>query len=257
MARRLLGEPRDAAKLGVHAGRGDDRLRGSGHDVGAREHAVGRVEPRTAVRPGGRVAAHRTRLTGQRRQVDLELDFDEQPAIGADAIPGGQQHHVPGDNLLGGDLARMAVAAHAHPLGQDPPQRLDRPFGAVLLGETEDSVDDDHRDDRDRQRRHAAEQCQRRPGPQQQREQIGEVAREARDPVGPLALREHVGADTLELAASLLAGEPSRGRRRGGGGARLGDERAHPLRTPMGRSSATGTASPARSTTATTRSTSL
>ena len=63
---------------------------------------------------------------------------------------------------------------------QERGQRLDRPFGLPLLHERERGVEQDHRDDRDRQRRIPPAQASTAASPQQHRQRLGELREQLR-----------------------------------------------------------------------------
>jgi len=51
-------------------------------------------------------------LPGQRRLVDLQDAGLDDPAIGRDLIPGGNEHHVADDQFLGGDFRLRPIPPH-------------------------------------------------------------------------------------------------------------------------------------------------
>jgi hypothetical protein len=164
LATSALRERRDVAEAGLHAGRGRDRLGGApGHERAGEDLPLGLDRPR---------------LARERRLVDAQIRRRHKVGVGGDAVAGLEQQHVAGHHVLADDLHRVAVAAHVGVAGQHPPQRCDRPLGAVPLGEREDRVDRDDRGDRDGQLRHAGQQRQPGARPQQERERLHEAGRE-------------------------------------------------------------------------------
>jgi hypothetical protein len=85
-----------------------------------------------------------------------------------------------------------------------------RPVGAVLLPEGERRVEHDDHGDRGRQRRHARQQREHHGHPQQQGEQVGQLAHELAQEAAALALGHQVRAVTSEPLTRLERGEAPR-----------------------------------------------
>ena len=103
-----LGQGGDPAELGLHPGGDDQRLRLAADAARAAEDDVARLEHRARLVHELRRAVDRLRLSGQRREVDLERPF-EQPRVGRDAVPFREEEHVAGDELPRLDLLGPAV----------------------------------------------------------------------------------------------------------------------------------------------------
>ena len=94
------------------------------------------------------------RFARDRGVVHAHAECLEQPAVGRHVVAGAQEDHVAGDDVFGRDDDH---ARHAAPdlVWQQALQRGHRLFGPVFLPEREGAVDDNHRHDRDRERRHS------------------------------------------------------------------------------------------------------
>jgi hypothetical protein len=125
--------------------------------------------------------------------------------IGGQAVALRELHDIPGDEPRCRQLADRAVASHARGGRQELAKRLGGALGLDLLREGEYRVQHDHRDDRHRERRNAAYEGEHRGGPQQQRERVGELARELAPAAGTLAPRYLVRAVLDEPPRRLAA----------------------------------------------------
>ena len=150
-------------------------------------------------------------LAGEGREVHPQLARLDEPRVRADAVPLGEQDHVPGNELLGRDLRLEAVAHDAGRPRQQPAQRRGGALGPELLPEREDGVDDDHAPDRPPELRHPADEGHRPAGPEQQRHQVGEVGEELlperRAPDRPDRVRPGRGRRLAASAAERPCGE--------------------------------------------------
>ena len=126
------------------------------------------------------------RFAGDRRGVHAQAEGLDQPAVGRNKVALLQQHDVAGHQIGGEYLHDLAVPGHHHLLRQQLTQRIDRPLGLVFLPESKDAVDQDDADDGNAQPRHAlagieilGKKRQRRAHPQDEGEEVGELAGEA------------------------------------------------------------------------------
>ncbi len=204
-----LRQRRDASELGAHAGCEHERLRLPADAGGAAEDELPGLQQRPC-RVGvlGR-AQDRLRLAGERGHVDVERPF-EQTRVGRDAIALADEQDVAGHELAGVDDGAVPVAPHHSLLGQVPAEGLDRPFGLPLLGEREDGVEHDHRDDRDAEHRRASGEGERRGEPEKERERMDELLRELAWPRHTAPPDELVGPIGDEAPCRLSAREPTR-----------------------------------------------
>ena len=140
--------PGDLAHLGVHPGRGDDHLAPAARH--GRVH-VGHVEPvaERDVRAGYRVdrLQDRRALAGERGFLDLQRRGHEQATVRGNLVARLEGDDVSGNELLRGDLDKLAVAAdmssdHEHLL-----QRGDALGRLALLIQAQDGIEDGQPDD--------------------------------------------------------------------------------------------------------------
>ena len=146
-----LGEhPGDPPQLGLPAGAGRHGRAAPVDDGGAEEKGVPPVAD-GKVGIGERIGGflHGDGFAGQGGFVGAQGVSLDEAGVGRDAVPRLQQKDVAGDELPGGDLPDPSVPPHLHHGGGKARQRRHRLFGAVLLGEAEQRVQEDDGDDRD------------------------------------------------------------------------------------------------------------
>ncbi len=85
----------------------------------------------------------RDRLPGQQRLVDQQVGRGEQDTVRRDAVPLGEDEHVPGHDLAPGDPPVFAVADHQGPRRGEIPECLQRMFGLLLLVDRDADDQDD------------------------------------------------------------------------------------------------------------------
>ena len=93
--------------------------------------------------------AHRQALAGQRRLGDLERRRREHAPVGGHDVAGLDLHDVAGHELLGGQQAERAVAAHPRLDDHHLRQRRHRRRGLALLAEPEHRVEQREQQDHD------------------------------------------------------------------------------------------------------------
>ena len=93
-------------------------------------------------------------------------------------------------------------------VGQVGGERLDRSLGLHLLGEREGRVDQDHHDDRHRDRDDPGGPGQARGRPQQQGERMDELPHELPRPAPPAPPRQHVRPELDQPPLRLARGQP-------------------------------------------------
>ncbi|HZU40492.1 MAG TPA: hypothetical protein VE992_05550, partial [Solirubrobacteraceae bacterium] len=164
-------------QAGAPPHRHDDGLARPHGDVRALEH-----DPVLGPRRRG-CLAHRKRLARERGLVDLEGVGLDQARVGHEPVTGPQEHHVTHHDLLGPQLAHLAVAQHARP---GRAQLLERLRGAprlALLPGRHSGPGHDHRPDDDHvgERTHGQRQPRAHPQHADQRglELLGDGRREA------------------------------------------------------------------------------
>ena len=160
--RRLLRvrEACDAREPRARAGCDHDGTGLALDDEATREHGLTRV----------RMMRHA--LAGQRRRVDGERVDGLEREISRDPVALGEQHDVPDDELLGGDLVRQAVADDGHSPRQQVPQALGRVLGPLFLHEREHAVQHDHEEDGDAELGQARNEGEEPGDPEQQGEEV-------------------------------------------------------------------------------------
>ena len=121
-------------------------------------------------------------LTRQVRLVAPHLGCLDQTRIGRYPVPFIEHEDVARHELLGRYPALLLVPDHAGGRGEQPFQLGHRSFGPVLLEEAEDAVQHDDRDDRDADGGLASQEGEGGARPQQQCEQVDELAGEPPDP---------------------------------------------------------------------------
>ena len=177
--------------------------------VRAAEHQVPGIQTRQVpVDEIGR-AQHRHGLSRQRREVHLD-GAGEQAHVCGDAVPLLQQDDVAGHQLGRLDPRRGAVAQHPDVLGHVACQRLHRTLGLLLLHERKRRVQQDHEQHGDGDRLVAHGQGQARRQPQQQRQRVGQLARQLTRPAAPAAAAQLIRSVLRQPALGLARGQ-SRG----------------------------------------------
>ena len=143
----LFDELRDAAKLGVEAGRRDHA------DAAAARHRRALEQHRAALSQarvdgdGVDLLVNGGGFAGQRRFIGGEIGALDEPQIGGNGIAGIQQHNVAGHQFLSRDQACVAVAADAGRTAAERAQRLDRSRRLQFGDKADQRVDGEHGDD--------------------------------------------------------------------------------------------------------------
>jgi hypothetical protein len=137
--------------------------------------------------------------------------------IGGDVVAVVQQDHVAGHQLLCGNLLDFSIAEHLDFMGQKLLQRGHGLFGSVLLPEREQGVDDDHAQDGESKRGHAAPRLlpignegESGRDPEDRGEEVCEPVEETHQQRRLLDMFHAVGVKLLEAAFGLRAGQPVR-----------------------------------------------
>ncbi len=154
------------------------------------------------------VRRDRHRFARQRRLVDAQLAGVHELGVRGDTVAGCEQEQVPGHDVLGRDLDRIAVPADADAEREDPAEGRHRLLGAVLLGEREAGVDRDHHHDRHGERRGPAELGQHRGQPQQQRQRVDHLVEQLAPPRTPAAADQLVRPVGDQPAPGLPVAQP-------------------------------------------------
>ena len=131
----------------------------------------------------------------------------EDPEIGRDPVAGSEEHHVPDHELDGVDLDRGAVAHDGGASREQGPEPARRRLGPVLLGEGEQTVQDDHDEDRHPELGEAGEEREAARAPEHQGEEVDELREESPEEGGAASLRKEVGSVSGQARSSLLPGK--------------------------------------------------
>ena len=204
---RALRERGDAAQLGGHAGRRDDRAGIAAGAARAAEDEVARVERRDEAVVEVRRAEDGDGLAVEGRQVHLDRAL-EQPGVRADAVSLLHHEQVAGHERRGVDVLLAPVAHDPRVRREVRLERLDGALGVTLLREREGCVERDHHQDRDRQLHEAADGGERGGGEQQQRERVRQLGRELPGPGRPASAAQLVGPVLLESPRGLTRRQP-------------------------------------------------
>ena len=215
---RRLRQVGDLAELGVHAG-------GEHHGARLARHHRGAGQQRCSSRCSGDSSgwASASRALGSDSPVIVAVltrrpkaSISRQSA--GTSSPSSSSTMSPGTSSLASISHDLAVAQHLHLLRQQLAQRGERPLGPVFLPEGEDAVDQDDADDGDAQPRHAlagvevfGEKRQRRGQPQDEGEEVGELAGEAQQQALAPDFLDMVRAE-LRQASLRLGRSQARGR---------------------------------------------
>ncbi len=178
-----LRQRRDPPELGVHAGGVDERA-GLPADAGrAAEHEPAGLDGRAAglVLGIGR-AVDGLRLAGERREIDLD-PATEEACVGGDPVAFADDHDVAGHERGRVDDADVAVANDGRLLWEIALERLDSPARLSLLGEGEDRVEQDHRDDRRAEHRRARDEGETGCDPEQQGQRVDQLVEDLARPL--------------------------------------------------------------------------
>ena len=136
---------KDTAKLRGEPGRVNHRLCASGDDRGAHEEQVLGIQGARAV-TGRDGARQRGAFPGKRRHLHLQRGRPDHSAIRRNIVPRLQGNHVPGHDLLGGDLAKLPGSHHAGAHGHQALQGGGGALRRVLLRESDRGVDHHYRE---------------------------------------------------------------------------------------------------------------
>ena len=158
-----LGEHRDTGEVGGGSRRRHDR------SSFAFDHE----------RAGAQIVAGADRvgdaLTRECRGVDEQPVALDTCHVGGDPVAVGEHDEVVGNDALGIDQQRQAIAHDHHLEGQQALQACGGLLGSVLLGESEQRVDDDDDEDRDAQLREPADDRQHAGSPEHGGEEVREL----------------------------------------------------------------------------------
>jgi hypothetical protein len=208
-----LQHPCDAAELGLHPGGDDDAATlpiGDGRS--GVDHARAVAELLHLTGEGGGLLLHRQRLPRQSRLLDLERDDVAQARIRGRPVAGAQQDDVARHELARRDVILLSVPRYRCVRRRHLAERLDRPFGAVLLHEAQHGGEDDDDGD-DHGFRHVPEHRREAHRHEQDQDQhvleLGEQDLPRRDHVRRLQL---VGAVSGQPLRGLLAAQARVGR---------------------------------------------
>jgi hypothetical protein len=167
----------------------------------------------------GRVARccsfrHRCGLAGDGGVVGRQGDALDQPAVGRHGIALMQPDDVARHQLAARDLEQRTAALDRDRVRQEPAEGGERAFSAKFLPGREQAVEQDHADDRQRQRAHTFARLpgfgkERQAGaePEDDGEKMGELAKETdnlRRPVDPL---DFIGPEGRETPLRLIGGK--------------------------------------------------
>jgi hypothetical protein len=147
----LLKHPRDEAKLGLHAGRDDNRPAAAiRDDCAGVDHVFAIADRQLPFGKRGGVLVDRQRLASQGSLLDLQVDRLDKPGIGGNTVAGPQHDHVAWHQVTRRDLDLVTIAQHGGGRRGQLAQRLDRTLGAVFLHKAEQHCEqhDDRNDNR-------------------------------------------------------------------------------------------------------------
>ena len=147
------------------------------------------------------------RLTGQRRQVHLQVTVDD-PSVGADPIALGDHQHITGHQGAGLDLDLLTVPHDAGMGGQIGGQRLHRAFRLKFLNERKAGVQHDHRNDCRRKVRGARQPGQHGRDHQHQGQRVGDLLEQFTWPPSARTPQQLVGPIHEQPPLRLPAGQP-------------------------------------------------
>jgi hypothetical protein len=216
------GEPGDAPELRAEARGHDEAPRAAArhrrahpeHAASRAQRGIGRHRP-FALRDG-------LRFAGEHRLVHAQLRRLHDAQVGGNPAAGLESDDVAGDECAGVECRETSVSQDRAARRQHPAQRTDRPLGAPLLGESEQTVEDEDRQDGDgvrrftHGRRHSGRHCE------DCDQDVDELAREQSRPVRALVHLESVRAvsrqtrDRLRRLEPALESDAQTGRRVGG-----------------------------------------
>jgi hypothetical protein len=218
--RRLAGGLRqvgDAAELGAHACRVNHGLRLSGHHRGSGQHHVLRIQRRVLAARFG-VARLGQGLAGDRRGIHAQAEGLDQAAVGRNEVAFFQQQDVARHQPGGEHFHDRAAAPHLHLLRQQLAQRRHGLFRLVFLPEGKNAVDEDDADYRDAEAAHAlagiellGDEGQRGAYPQDDGEEMGELAGEGEQQVLARHFLDMVGPELRQPACRLVGVEAGGG----------------------------------------------
>ena len=198
-----LQHPCDGAELGLHSGGDDDAATLAVRDGRSGvDHVRAVAELQLLTDEGGGLLLHRKRLAGQCRLLDLEGDDFAQARIRRRPVARAQQNDVARHELARRDVVFLPVPHHRSVRRRQLPERLDRPFGAVLLHESQHGREDDDDGDDHGFRRVPEHRRQAHRHEQDQDQDVLELGEQ------DLPRRDHVGG--LQLVGAV-GGQPPRG----------------------------------------------
>ena len=150
LGRRGMQQRRDAAELGVHAGRGHHREAVTEHGNGPCVNHVDPVAERGCCRHRRVHLVHCRALAGKRGLAGLERHRGEYPRIGGDRHPLLDDDEVAGHQVGRRDRAPVPVAHDDRHRGGHACEAGHGPCRALFLEEAERGVERDDREDRQR-----------------------------------------------------------------------------------------------------------
>ena len=205
-----LRERGDAAELGLHPRRVDERMRLACGAARPAEDEVACLEEDVGLRFAD-LASHRHRLAREGGGVDLEAARDE-PRVGGHAIAFDEHDDVPRHEPPRLDELPPSVPQHGDALGQEGGERLDRTLRLPLLRERERRVQRTTRDDGRREERGPCSPGEGGGGPEQQCERMGQLRGHVAPPARAPSARDLVRAVANEPALGFPLGEAVRAR---------------------------------------------
>ena len=149
------------------------------------------------------------RLAGEGREVDLDAATEE-ACVGGDPVALADDDDVAGHERGRVDDADVAVANDGRLLREIALERLDSPARLPLLGEGEDGVEQDHRDDRRAEHRRARDEGETGRDPEQQGQRVDQLVEDLARPLAAPAAAQLVRPVGEEPARSLALGQPFR-----------------------------------------------
>ena len=134
-----------AAEEGRQAGGHDDRRGGAALDARAQVADVGQFQGRSArsLFPGGEFLDGE-RLPGQAALDEEQVFAGKQPHVGGDHVPGGEFHHVAGNQVADRHFLRLAVAEDGRVDADHRPEFGGGGIGPGLLNEAQNDAEDHH-----------------------------------------------------------------------------------------------------------------
>ena len=208
---RRLDERRDAAQFGRHARGHDDAATAPVGDHRALVGHVGAVAQRGIAGPERQhLLVHGEGLAGQRGLLHLEARGLDEAQVGGHDVPGLQQHQVAGHQVARRDVQDLSFAQDARVRRAQAAKRRHGAFGAVLLDEPDDGVQDHDDHDGDGVLRLAHRAGDHRGRQEHQDHEVGELPGEHQPGRAALAFGELVRSVLREAPPRLAASRAPR-----------------------------------------------